>query len=229
MTVPADQPGWQLHHSKLCPFSRTVRLSLSERGLAYELIEAVPADRIAAMRLGRDSRIPALYDTSRSLRLIGSYSICEFLEEAALGKSLMLGSAEQRAETRRLVAWAGDCVYEQVISQALRKQLPGREIRQPTVDKEPVTTTAKVESFLDEIDMLLDRRRWLAGPTLGLADLAMAAHVSVADYLGVINWSGHQQAQTWYSVIKSRRSFQPLLADRVDGITPTEHYSKIDT
>lgn len=229
MTILADQSEWTLHHSKLCPFSRTVRLALSERGLAYRLVEDVPADRIAAMRLGRDSRIPALQDEARGIRLVGSYSICEYLEETASGPSMLLGSAEQRAEIRRLVAWADYYFYELVIRPALRKQLPGHESRQPTEGAEPARATASAEAFLDEIDMLLDSRRWLAGPTFNLADLAAAAHVSIADYLGVFEWSGHQQAHTWYSVLKSRRSFQPLLADRVDGIDPPKHYSKVDT
>jgi glutathione S-transferase len=53
--------------------------------------------------------------------------------------------------------------------------------------------------------------------------------LSVADYFGAIDWSGHDQAQTWYSVLKSRRSFQALLADRVAGINPPRIYGQIDT
>ena len=85
------------------------------------------------------------------------------------------------------------------------------------------------DTLLDELDTLLDHRMWLAGPTLTLTDLAAAAQVSVADYLGVIDWSGHDQAYIWYSVLKSRRSFQPLLTDRVEAMTPPPHYAQIDS
>ena len=35
-------------------------------------------------------------------------------------------------------------------------------------------------------------------------------------------------AKDWYVRIKSRPSFRPLLADRVPGVQPPEHYSDLD-
>ena len=80
----------------------------------------------------------------------------------------------------------------------------------------------------DYIDYLLDHRRWLAGPALTLADLAAAAQLSVADYLGGIDWRGHKQTADWYAVMKSRPSFRPLLAERMEVIQPPAHYDKVD-
>src|SRR3546814_13908156 len=70
-------------------------------------------------------------------------------------------------------------------------------------------------NHLDYIDYLIDHRTWLAGATMSLADLAAAAHISVADYLGGIDWTGHEQTKGWYSGLKSRPSFRPLLAERM--------------
>ena len=81
---------------------------------------------------------------------------------------------------------------------------------------------------LDYIDYLMDHRRWLAGPALSLADLAAAAQLSVADYLGGLDWRGHKQAADWYGVIKSRPSFRPLLGERMEVIQPPTHYDKVD-
>ena len=75
-------------------------------------------------------------------------------------------------------------------------------------------------AHLDYLDYLLDHRRWLAGPVLTLADLAAAAQLSVADYLGGIDWRGHKQTVDWYAVMKSRPSFRPLLAERMEVIMP---------
>jgi len=83
-------------------------------------------------------------------------------------------------------------------------------------------------AHLDYIDYLLDHRRWLAGPALSLADLAAATQLSVADYLGGIDWRGHKQTADWYMVMKSRPSFRPLLAERMEGIAPPSHYDKVD-
>ena len=51
---------------------------------------------------------------------------------------------------------------------------------------------------------------------MSLADLAAAAQISVADYLGGIDWKGHEQTARWYRGFKSRPSFRPLLV-RADG------------
>jgi glutathione S-transferase len=63
---------------------------------------------------------------------------------------------------------------------------------------------------------------------MSYADLAAAAQISVADYLGDVPWSSHETAKHWYQKIKSRPSFRPLLADRVPGMDPTVHYADLD-
>ena len=78
------------------------------------------------------------------------------------------------------------------------------------------------------IDWLIDNRPWLAGATMSLADLAAAAQISVVDYLGGIDWSGHEQTKGWYSVFKSRPSFRPLLAERMDTIQPPSSYADVN-
>jgi len=83
-------------------------------------------------------------------------------------------------------------------------------------------------SHLDYVDYLLDHRRWLAGPGLSLADFTAAAHLSVIDYLGGLDWRGHQQSKDWYSVMKSRPCFRPLLGERMEVIVPPQHYDRVD-
>ncbi len=48
------------------------------------------------------------------------------------------------------------------------------------------------------------------------------------DYLGEIDWTDYRAARDWYTRIKSRPSFRPLLADRVRGISPVSHYADLD-
>ncbi len=68
----------------------------------------------------------------------------------------------------------------------------------------------------------------MAGAQLSLADFAAAAQISVADYLGGIDWSGHEGAHGWYRVMKSRPSFRPLLTEK-DGRHPCtpSHYARM--
>ena len=81
---------------------------------------------------------------------------------------------------------------------------------------------------LDYIDWLIDHRRWLAGAQLSLADFAAAAQISVADYLGGIDWTGHEAAHGWYRVVKSRPCFRSLLTDKMDGIAPPRDYADVN-
>ena len=75
---------------------------------------------------------------------------------------------------------------------------------------------------------LAGTRNWLAGTRITYADIAAAAAISVLDYLGEIDWSDYASARDWYSRVKSRPSFRPLLSDRVRGISPVSHYADLD-
>ena len=66
------------------------------------------------------------------------------------------------------------------------------------------------------------------GQAMFVRDLAAAAHISVADYLGGIDWTGHDQTKGWYSGLKSRPSFRPLLAERMEIVTPPKYYEDVD-
>jgi glutathione S-transferase len=101
-------------------------------------------------------------------------------------------------------------------------------VRQPPDSRALREAMRLANDHLDYIDYLIDNRPWLAGATMSLADLAAAAQISVADYLGGLDWDGHEQAHGWYSVFKSRPSFRPLLAERMDGIHPPAHYADVN-
>lgn len=221
---------WQLYQFPLCPFSRKVRLLLGEKGIPYELRDMLPWERSSAYRqLNHSGRTPAMHDPDRGIVLADSRAICEYFEETIPGHSMMLGSAEQRAEIRRLVAWFDELYYTQVTGPLLHGRLiapRGDETGRAKVLLADAQRNA--DAHLDELGFLLGNRRWLAGPTLSLADLAAAAQISVADYLGGIDWSGQDQAKTWYSVLRSRRSFRPLLAERMAGIEPPPHYANLN-
>ena len=81
---------------------------------------------------------------------------------------------------------------------------------------------------LREISGLLAKRNWLAGAQMSYADLAAAAHLSCADYLGDVPWDEDEMARNWYARVKSRPSFRGLLADRVAGMPPAAHYADLD-
>ena len=87
---------------------------------------------------------------------------------------------------------------------------------------------ANIHHHLDYISYLADRRRWLAGDHMSLADLAAAAHLSCVDYLGDVPWEQHPSAKDWFARVKSRPSFRPLLEDHIPGVAPAKHYADLD-
>ena len=60
-------------------------------------------------------------------------------------------------------------------------------------------------------------RNWLAGDRLTYADLAAAAHISCADFLGDVPWDEDEAAKHWYAAHQVAPAFRPLLADRAAG------------
>ena len=221
---------WQLHHFPLCPFSRKVRLMLGEKGVAHELVRESPwLRRDEFVDMNPAGQTPVLVEDKNGTVLIDSGAICEYFEETIQKSPMIPGTAINRAEVRRLVAWLDDRLFREVVEPMMEERMTKRLVSRDPPDTKVLREAMKTaNSYLDYLDYLLDHRRWLAGPVLSLADLAAAAHLSVADYLGGLDWRGHKQTTDWYSVMKSRPSFRPLLTERMEVISPPAHYDKVD-
>lgn len=221
---------WTLHQFPLCPFSRKVRILLGEKSIAYELVQRRPWDEGDDLwRLNDAGRVPVLEDKARNIALCDSRAICEYLEETVERSPMLSGTALTRAETRRLVALFEENFYADVVAPLLHEKMTKRLVlREPPDGRILREAMKRAHGHLDYIDWLVDNRSWLAGSTMSLADLAAAAQVSVADYLGGIDWRGHDQARGWYAVFKSRPSFRPLLSEKMEGIHPPSHYAMVD-
>jgi glutathione S-transferase len=220
---------WQLFQFPLCPFSRKVRLMLGEKGVPHELVRESPWERRDEfLDMNPAGQTPVLVDDKGTI-LIDSNAICEYFEETVEKAPMIPGTARDRAEVRRLVALFDDRLHEEVVGPLLEERMRKRIVNRDPPDTRVLRDAMRVaNSHLDYLDYLLDHRRWLAGPVLSLADLTAAAHLSVADYLGGLDWRGHKQTTEWYSVMKSRPSFRPFLGERMEVIVPPPHYDKVD-
>ena len=221
---------WQLYQFPLCPFSRKVRLLLGEKGVGYDLVRESPwTRRDEFLDMNPAGQTPVLVEPNRSLVLIDSMAICEYLEETVDKAAMINGTAINRAETRRLVAWFDTQFYRDITAPLLQERMEKRIVHRAAPDAKALREAMKAAvGHLDYTDFLLDHRTWLGGATMGLADLAAAAQISVADYLGGIDWKGHEQTARWYRGFKSRPSFRPMLSERMEGIAPPAHYNDVD-
>jgi glutathione S-transferase len=221
---------WQLLQFPLCPFSRKVRLQLGEKGIAYSLKRENPWDhRDEFLHINPAARTPVMQDEARGLNLSDSVAISEYIEETSDKVPLISGSSAYRAEIRRLVAWFDQQFYGDVTAPLLHERMKKRLVHRHPPDSAVLREAMRLANgHLDYIDYLIDHRAWMAGGTMSMADMAAAAQISVADYLGGIDWTGHEQTKDWYAKFKSRPSFRPLLSERMEGITPPKHYELVD-
>jgi glutathione S-transferase len=221
---------FQLYQFPLCPFSRKVRLVMEEKGIAYELIRETPwARRDQFLDLNPTGQTPVLVEPATAVTLIDSRAITEYLEETVDRATMIPGNAAARAEVRRLVAYFDEKFYADVVGPLLFERAVKRIVHRASPDAGALRNAMRAANeHLDYVDYLVASRRWIAGQLLSVADLACAAHLSVADYLGGIDWRGHEETRQWYSGMKSRRSVRTMLVDRMELINPPDHYEKPD-
>ncbi|NIJ23922.1 glutathione S-transferase family protein [Sphingomonas japonica] len=221
---------WQLLQFPLCPFSRKVRVLLAEKGVGYEPVREHPWERRDEfLDMNPTGQVPVMVDTARKIVLLDSMAICEYLEETVDKAAMLNGTAADRAEIRRLVTWFDVHFYRDITALLLHERMEKRIVHRAAPDAKLLREAMKAAvAHLDYIDYLLDHRTWLAGSTMSLADLAAASQISIADYLGGIDWKSHEQAKRWYVGMKSRPSFRPLLAERMPGINPPTDYETLD-
>jgi glutathione S-transferase len=218
-----------LHHFSLSPYCRKVRLVLAEKRLPFELLgERVWERRDEYLRLNPAGTVPTLVEDT-GLVIPDSGVICEYLEEAYPDTPLLGRTLAERVEVRRLVAWfdgifAND-VTRPLYGEKLFKRLSGRGNPDAAALR---AGYANLRGHMEYLGWLAETRRCVAGAELTLADFTAAAHVSVLDFIGDIDWAKFPPAKEWYVRIKSRPSFRSLLSDRIAGMTPPGHYAELD-
>ncbi len=226
-----------LYHFPLDPFSRRIRLSLSEHDVQAKLAEEQPwALRRPFMDISPSGILPVLVENNGET-IIGVEAVSEYIEETRApdqSQGGLLGADPvQRAEIRRLVSLFDGRFYREVGRPILIEKIQRRFAKPEDGGGAPNMAAVRaglqnIRPYLSLIGALLETRNWLAGEELSLADLGAAAHLSCIDYLGDVSWSESSAAKDWYVRLKSRPSFRPLLADHIRGMPPPRAYADLD-
>jgi len=226
-----------LHHYPLSAASRFVRLVLSEYGEEATLIDETPWERgEALLQLNPAGTLPVMTDDDGAI-VVGAPVIGEYLVEtrgARLGEDALLPTTPGgRAEARRLVDWFLGKMEAEVTSYLLTEKVYKRRMPMSQGGGPPDTAAiraarANMRYHLGYVGYLAARRNCLAGDRLTFADLAAAAALSTADYLGEVPWDEDATAKSWYARVKSRPSFRAILSDVVRGIPAAPHYADLD-
>jgi glutathione S-transferase len=225
-----------LHHP-FCPHSRFIRLALGEYGLEARLVEERVWDRREGfLMLNPAGTTPVLIDEGHPA-VPGAAIIAEYLDEtlgAELGdRRLLPTDLGGRVEVRRLASWFNDKFFAEVSGPLVTERFYRRHMRIEQGGGPPDTEAIRaartnIRYHLAYIGWLVRTRDWLCGERLSYADLAAAAHLSSADYLGDVPWNEDEAAKTWYARIKSRPSFRAILADSLPGVPAAPSYANLD-
>jgi glutathione S-transferase len=226
-----------LFHQPLCPLSRYVRLILGEYGVeARQVEERFWERREEFLLLNPTGAIPVLVADGQPA-IPGAAIIAEYIEETLplerREARLLPAATGERVEVRRLAAWFNDKFHYEVSGPLVTEREFKRHMTQEQGGGPPDTESMRaarhnIRYHLAYIGWLVRTRDWLAGEYLSLADLAAAAHLSAADYLGEVPWTEDEAAKNWYARVKSRPAFRPLLADTLAGLPPSKSYADLD-
>jgi len=222
--------NYKLYHYQLCPFSRKVRIFLSEKNTKADLaVENFWEKRQNFLALNPTGQIPVLLNYENGKAICGSDIICEYLEEKHGGFRFFGDNPEARAEVKRISRWFDEKFYHEVVKYVLHEKVirfyQGAGYPRPEYIR---TSKINLTYHLNYMKHLLKEQKWLAGNRISLADFSAAAQISVLDYLGHFPWQKSDVIKDWYMLIKSRPSFKNILLDRIPSLPPSKNYANLD-
>lgn len=201
---------------------------MAEKGLDVELIEErYWENRQDFLRMNPAGDVPVLRNPELVLPV--ATAICEYIEERHPEPPLLPKTVKARAEVRRLVGWFDEKFGREVSEPLLRERVIKKLSMTGQPDSQAVKSGVKAARFhLDYMNWLLERRKWLGGDAISLADFTAAAHLSCLDYISDVDWTRSEIVKEWYATVKSRPAFRSLLADQLPGFPAASHYSDLD-
>jgi glutathione S-transferase len=195
----------ELHQFRHSAFCEKVRLLLAAKGLAYSVVEVTPGlGQLQLLRLSGQRQVPVLVDGAEVIA--DSSAIALHLEARAPQPALLPADAAQRAQVLLLEDWADTtlaagcrlalvqaaaadallrtALLPEATPEGLRSlvgALPGGVLAGlgQVVDQEGLKA---LRASLEQLNQLVQAQPYLVGTTLSLADLAVAAQLSLLKF-----------------------------------------------
>ncbi len=212
--------------------SRTALLVLGEKGLHHRWRRENHLNITDDIRaLNPAGRLPILLEDQggETVVICETRSLLPYVEDITPNAPLHPPTPLGRAEMWRLINW-----FEVSFAQQVGQTLVYEKIDKALGKMGPPDAQAmrlglyELRGHLEYLGWLLDRRHWLVGDHMTLADLVGAAHLSLVDYLGDVPWSQAPLVKEWYARLKQRPCFRPLLDVQVPGLPPVPEYYDLD-
>lgn len=209
-----------LHGYHYSVYNRIARLTLTEKGVAYDRVEVnpfadIPAEYLALHPFGR---VPTLVHDGFVLYETGA--ITRYVDRTFAGPALQPGAPRALARMDQLIGVIDSYGYwpmvRQVFSHRVFRAAAGRPVDEAEVTH-GLAGAAKVLAALEA----LASEPFLVGPELSLADLhvgAMIAYFALAPE-GAALLSKHPRLAAWWDKLRQRASF----AATDPGLPPSDH------
>jgi glutathione S-transferase len=199
----------KLYDNAASPYAFKVRGVLYEKGLAVDLheIRSEP-QRVALLCVSPRGEVPALVDGETVV--YDSTIICEYLEDTHPEPPTMPADAAGRARVRTVERIADTQLDPAVMVVALLT------LFRPEVGKDHPGALAAAGGALAKhwanFDRQLGDREWLVGP-FSRADIAVAAHVAAASFMGHGPTEATPRLAAWARRATDRPSIKHAIAD----------------
>ena len=195
-----------LHGYHYSVYNRIARLTLAEKGVAYERVEVNPFDPAMPptyLELHPFRRVPTLVHDGFALYETGA--ITRYVDRTFAGPALQPGSTRMLARMDQMMGIIDSYGYWPMVRQVYVHRVSG-----PAADEAQATQgLAGSAKVLAALEALAAPEAFLAGPALSLADLhvgAMIAYFTRAPE-GAATFDSYPRLAVWWANLSQRPSF----------------------
>jgi len=195
----------QLHQFRHSPFCLKVRMALAAKGLKYQTVEVTPAlGQVEIFKLSGQKQVPILVDgdnvltdSSKIIRHLDTQSAQSKLIPDASQKAMQIHLIEDWADTTLAKACRSALLHAAASDSALRvalvpeglpkrfRQLVGEVPLESLVSWSGFSKGAEHDALMMNLQKLskhLEKHQSIVGSTLSLADIAIAAQISLLKF-----------------------------------------------
>lgn len=198
-----------LHGYRYSVYVRIARLTLAEKGVAYDRVEVdpfapdVPADYLALHPFGR---VPTLIHDDFVLYETGA--ITRYVDRAFAGPALQPAKPRALARMDQIIAVVDSYGYWPLVRQVFSHRVFRPAVGRPADEAEVVQGLAAAGKVLRALEALAAPEAFLTGSTVSLADFhlgAMIAYFTAAPE-GAALLANHSRLAGWWERLRRRPS-----------------------
>jgi glutathione S-transferase len=209
--------GMIVHGVPGSPYVRAALLALEEKGADYQLAAMAPGTLKQQPHLSRHAfgRIPAFEHDG--WMLYETQAIIRYVDTVVPGPRLQPEEPRAAARMNQLMGIADWYLMPQVTMTITFNRVVAPRFNRPVDNEKVVQAVPNARICIAEIARLLDGHNWMTGETISLADLLLAAHLSMFAQApeGATILREHENLSGWLARMEARPSMVATTWDRL--------------